>query len=281
DVLYEFVGALLEADRWPPQPQRDLPRIKRIATEHADRWRERVPPPNVEAERRRRRDLERTVEIFVNEQAGLGDLSRPLYLEASIGMPTEERTTDIDAPEPVRIDLPGGASVRAAARIDRIDRKRAGISGDAPAFLIMDYKSGSYTKSYDPPDIFGQGRLVQHVLYMVVAQSVLRARFGPEAQVDEFVFFFPGVRTHGRPIPHGRMIVPEGLQVIEKLCRLPAQGAFPATDDTELEDCRFCDYRGACMAVNRDLKALCGGTKRKLANRKNAPLRPFVELRRE
>ena len=110
-------------------------------------------------------------------------------------------------------------------------------------------------------------------------ESVLRAHFGPEAHVDEFVFFFPGVRTHGRPIVHARMIVPEGLEVIEKLCRLPARGAFPATD--EVSDCTFCDYRRSCQGVNRRLEVVCKSSERKMANGANTTLKPFVELRRD
>lgn len=277
DVLYEFVGDLLEAGEWPPDPARDLPRIAAIASAAADGWRQKVPPPNVEAERRRRRDLERAVEIFINEQARRGDRSRPVYIETGVGMPTEGRPTDLDAPGPVRVDLPGGSSIRARARIDRIDRLRESSSGGDPAFLIVDYKSGSYTKSYDPSDIFDQGRLVQHVLYMAVAESVLREHFGPDATVDEFIFFFPAARAHGRAIDFGRHIVPEGLEVIEKLCALPATGAFPATDN--VGDCMFCDYRRACQGVDRHLEVVCESTKRKLANDDNTVLRPFVELR--
>ncbi len=277
DVLYDFVVSLLEADEWPPDPARDLPRIGRIASAHADHWRHKVPPPSVEAQRRRRLDLERAAEIFVTEQARRGDESRPVYLEATVGMPTERRPTDIDAPEPVHVSLPGGSSIRARARIDRIDRKQPSRSGGGPVFLIWDYKSGSYTRSWDPPDLFGQGRLVQHVLYMALAESVLREHVDPEAEVDEFIFFFPGARTHGRRIDFGRIIVPQGLEVIEKLCALPARGVFPATDD--VNDCTFCDYRCACQGVSRRLQVVCASTTRKLANEGNTVLRPFVELR--
>ncbi len=112
---------------------------------------------------------------------------------------------------------------------------------------------------------------------MALAESVLREHFDPEAEVDEFIFFFPGARTHGRRIDFGRIIVPQGLEVIEKLCALPARGVFPATDD--VNDCTFCDYRCACQGVSRRLQVVCESTKRKLANEGNTVLRPFVELR--
>ena len=70
-----------------------------------------------------------------------------------------------------------------------------------------------------------------------------------------------------------------GLRVIERLCRLPAGGAFLASDDTK--DCRFCDYRSACQAVKTDLGALCAASKKKIDNPDNTALQPFVELRRD
>ncbi len=65
--------------------------------------------------------------------------------------------------------------------------------------------------------------------------------------------------------------------MIARLCRLPAAGAFPATDD--VEDCKFCDYEPACRAVHRNLDDLCAGSRRKMSNDKNKTLAPFVELR--
>lgn len=277
DVLYEFVAELLDSNAWPPDPQRDLPRMATIVERNAAAWRKKIAPPNTEAERRQREKLDRAAEIFVNEQARRGDRGRPVYLEATIGMPSEERPTDLNAPDPVSVALPGGGALRARARIDRIDRRRVGNPADDPIFSIVDYKSGSWTKGYDPPDAFGQGRLVQHVLYMAVVEAVLKAHLGAAARVDEFRFVFPGVRTHGREIEFGRAILPEGLAVVERLCTLAGSGAFPATDD--VEDCRFCDYRQACQAVNRDLKTICASTRRKMTP-ENRDLKPFVELRR-
>ena len=272
DVLFEFVGALIADDHWPPEPARDLPRMAAIVEAQAAATRRRVPPPGEDAYRRQRGELGHNGEIFVNEQALRAGTGRPVYLETSIGMPTELRGTDIDAPDPVAIALPGGGTIRGVARIDRIDR-------DGNAFVVYDYKSGSYTRVYDPGDPFQQGRVVQHVLYMVVAEAALRSQLDPAADVEGFRFLFPGVRTHGREIAFGRDIIEPGLREIERLCRLPAGGAFPATDD--VDDCRFCDYRSACQAVKTDLGALCAASGRKIDNADNAALKPFVELRRD
>ena len=114
---------------------------------------------------------------------------------------------------------------------------------------------------------------------MAVAEAALRAKVDPAAVVDGFRFLFPGVRTHGREIPFGRDIVEPGLREIKKLCRLPAEGVFAASDD--VDDCRFCDYRSACQAVERDLDDVCAASSRKIDNPDNTALKPFVELRRD
>ncbi len=271
DVLFEFVGALVADGHWPPEPARDLPRMAAIVEAKAAATRRRIPPPGEDAYRRQRGELDHNGEIFVNEQALQAGPGRPAYLETSIGMPTEARGTDIDAPDPVAVALPGGGTIHGVARIDRIDR-------DGNAFVVYDYKSGSYTRVYDPGDPFQQGRVVQHVLYMVVAETALRTQLDPAAVVESFRFLFPGVRTHGREIKFGRDIIEPGLREIEKLCRLPAGGVFPATDD--IDDCRFCDYRSACQAVKTDLGARCAASGQKIDNPDNTALRPFVELRR-
>ena len=128
EVVFEFGGALVAENTWPPQPDRDLPHMARIVQGHAEQARRSVPPPGEDAYRRQRRQLDRSAEIFVNEQARQTGPDRPVYLEASIGMPSEQRRTDIDAPEPVELPLPGGGAVRVRARIARSPGQSCSIS---------------------------------------------------------------------------------------------------------------------------------------------------------
>jgi len=272
DVLFEFVEILIADEHWPPDPARDLPRMAAVVEANVAATRRRIPPPGEDAYRRQRRELDHNGEIFVNEQAQKSRPGGPVYLEAAIGMPTTQRGTDLNAPDPVAVELPGGGTISGVARIDRIDR-------NGSVFTVYDYKSGSYMRPYDADDRFQQGRLVQHVLYMVVVEAVLRSKLDPAAQVKEFRFLFPGVRASGREIPFGRDIVEPGLRVIKSLCRLPADGVFLPTDD--VDDCRYCEYRSGCQAVKADLGSLCAASGRKIDNPDNTTLEPFVELRRD
>ena len=109
---------------------------------------------------------------------------------------------------------------------------------------------------------------------MLATQTTIKTY---QAAVDEFLYFFPSAAVHGRIVEYGRDIVAGGKAVIARLVELAARGAFVHTDDAG--DCEHCDYRGACQAVNPDLKAHCGQSARKLANRDNRAIEPFVELR--
>ena len=278
EVLYDFVGALRGAGLWPPDLDRDRPCLDGIVQGHLARARRQVPPPGEEPFVRQKHRLQRSAEIFVEERGGARrePRGRPEYLEAALGLPSQGAGTPLDTPDPIEIELPGGATIRARARLDRIDR----LAGSGPPrFAIWDYKSGGYVKPYDPPNLFDQGRLLQHVVYMATAEAALRAGVAPDAIVEGFYFFFPDPRTHGRPVGFPRDIVAPGLAVVEKLCAVAAGGAFVATNDQTLGDCRFCDYQTACRSVHPDLKDLCRGSARKMANPDNAALKPFVELR--
>ncbi|MHC4164717.1 MAG: PD-(D/E)XK nuclease family protein, partial [Planctomycetota bacterium] len=271
EVLYDFGGELIAQKRWPPDPKIDAPVMAAVIEKRVARWRAKVPPPGREPFERQRRRLERAAEVFLNE--GGGPQGEPRYLEAAIGLDPTGAGTALDVEQPVEVTLEGGP-ILVRGRLDRVDALSSGSYG------IIDYKSGRYVKSYDPGDVFDQGRLLQHVLYMVVAEKALRERVAPDAEVDGFTFFFPDVSTHGRPVFYPRATVTEGLEVIDKLCAMAARGVFPATEDTDLDDCRYCDYRPACRSVTPDLRALCEGARRKCAENKTGVLKEFADLRR-
>lgn len=278
EVLYDFVCDLIGRGVWPPDRSRDRATMQRAVEQRLGEWEWEIPPPGREALGRQRRELERAAQIFITEQARR-ERGGPLYLEAAVGMAPTGSGTDLDQAEPVRLRLPGGGEVRVRARLDRIDR-----IGRDDTFAVCDYKSGRSTRQYEGSDSFRQGRLLQHVLYMAVAEAVLRKRFGPAATVRGFEFFFPSQRIRGRSLPFDRAIVEEGLRIVETMCRLVAGGAFPATDGlagNRPVDCEHCDYRRACRAVQRDLRVLCNSSREKIdAAPADGPLGPFVELRR-
>ena len=72
------------------------------------------PPPGPSAFRQQMLQLIRTAQIFLVEEEELCRHSKPLFLEASVGMPPYERSSPLDALEPAIIPLPSGKTIRAA-----------------------------------------------------------------------------------------------------------------------------------------------------------------------
>lgn len=269
EVFYVFVSSLIAEGRLPLY-DRDLPRLIRILDDHVWRYEHLQPPPNASAFRRQLLQMTQAVRIFLLEEEILCRTSRPMFLEASVGMPSQGQPGPLDTPEPVEVLLPGGRRIRARARIDRVDRID---DGPEPVFSIWDYKTGS-TFKYESPDPFRQGRIVQHALYMMVAAALLKQKISPAARISHFGYFFPGGRSRGVRIVRPPQEIETAGRIIENLCRTVSEGSFPATNSFK-DDCRFCDYTSVCG----DPESVAAGAGRKLAHGENRELGPMRELR--
>jgi ATP-dependent helicase/nuclease subunit B len=123
-------------------------------------------------------------------------------------------------------------------RIDRIDKR---VSDGA--YVITDYKSGS-TWLYKQKDPFRQGRVVQHLLYVLAVGQCLKDAGEPGARVAAFRFLFPTAQTQGEGVVFEREQLEDGLEVLENLCDIAGAGCFTPTD--EANDCGYCDYALVC-----------------------------------
>ncbi|MDQ7784096.1 MAG: PD-(D/E)XK nuclease family protein [Desulfomonilaceae bacterium] len=269
EVFYSFMSEVIRR-KVRPTFEQDNGRLLDILMNQVERFADLSPPPGPSAFRRQLLMLTRAAVIFLVEEELATRSSWPVFLEASIGMPSDGKSTGLDMKEPMPIRLPGGRTIRARARIDRVD-----ILGDGSdrVFAVWDYKSGS-TMKYEDRDPFGQGRIVQHALYLEIVAAALRKRVDASAKVSHFGYFFPGSRSSGARIIRRPDDRETALRIVERLCATVAQGCFPATDDFK-RDCTFCDYAVICD----DLEAVAASSKRKLENMKNANLEPMRELR--
>lgn len=269
EVFYEFMSHVMER-RIRPQFERDKSKLFAVLMKHVERFADRYPPPGPSAFRRQILMLIQAAVVFLVEEELSARNSWPVFLEASIGMPAYGKPCDLHMKEPVSIRLPGGADMRARARIDRVD-----ILGDGSEkiFAIWDYKSGGTTK-YDNPDPFREGRVLQHALYMEIVAGALRKKISPSAQVSHFGYFFPGSRSFGARIIRRPDDRDTALGLMERLCTTVSDGCFIATDNAE-KDCTFCDYTMICD----DLEAVAAASKRKLENDENVNLKSMRELR--
>jgi ATP-dependent helicase/nuclease subunit B len=263
-VLCDFMTQLTAEGALPSR--RDEGRLLQVLGHWVERYAEEFPPPSVAAQRSQVAKLLRACKAFLAEEVERGNRYTPRYFEAAIGLPPTGEGTPLDWREPVSIPLGNDRTMRARGRIDRIDETGEG------RFALSDYKSGS-TYAYVKQQPFWQGRVVQHALYVALAQARFREAVSPEACVAEFSFFFAAGREPGTRLTYPVEELSEGLTVIDALCRLAAGGCYCATDDKD--DCTYCDYAAVC----RDTARLADAAQTKLANAANARLEPLRELR--
>ena len=249
-----------------PDAKRDEAPLLEILQSRIDRYRTEIPPPSEAVFRREVSQLRRTARIFLREEElycrETGN--RPMFMEVSIGMKSEERRTVLDTDEPVEIKLPDGGSLRVRGRIDRIDQ----VAGTEPnLFAIWDYKTGGTWKFTQEPRPFWAGRVVQHALYTMVMTNRLKALAGE----------FPGAKSRAV-----RLLLSERERRRRK-DRIHAQAArsrrrgsgrdWPRSHRAARswrrikhdKDCNFCDYAGICG----DVASVAQASDRKLKSPSN------------
>ena len=202
---------------------RHRPVLDAIAVRHIDREARTIPPPSAAVFESERGDILESMRVFLAAEERRGPEVEPLEFEKEFG--AEE------------FDLGGGRSFLLRGFIDRLDR-----TGPA-SYRVLDYKTGSYAP-YENLVAFGRGRVIQHALYAVVAEGLLRrGRAGPRARVTESGYFFPTRRGEGREIMvHG--FDRDRLQrLLSDLLRLIEKGYFIAGTEAK---CGFCDFAPVC-----------------------------------
>jgi ATP-dependent helicase/nuclease subunit B len=274
DVFRAFMAEITREGR-PPDYSRDEAPLIGMLDESIEILKAEYPPPNPEIFERERRDMHRTARIFLVEEEKFCRTSLPRFFEAAIGVPPEGSGTPLDTPEPVHLTLPGGFTIRARGRIDRVDE----VPGsDEKRFTVWDYKTGGAYRYMDlqarrPPDPYDRGRLVQGIFYMALAEDRLRAALSPEASVILFGYFFPGIQAHGERIQWEARDLREGRTVIAQLLDMLRQGCFAFSDDEK--DVRYSDYLAAFGDTRKAARQIAG----KLENPDNRSLEAFAALR--
>ncbi len=117
--------------------------------------------------------------------------STPVFFEVPFGMPEEKPGSDMGTADPVMIDLGHGVSFPLRGQIDRIDEMGKDI------YCIWDYKTGS-ARGYEDQKYLYKGRQVQHALYAIAAEKILRDRLGGDPRVLSSGYYFPTKRGEGR-----------------------------------------------------------------------------------
>jgi hypothetical protein len=267
EVFRQFMAALA-AEEKRPEFARDQQQLGAILEECIGRYRREVPPPNENAYRRQYWELIRTAKMFLQDEEQFCRTSQPRFFEVSLG--TGRKSTGecspLDSEVPIKIDLGDGKCLWAKGFIDRVDET------GPHRFSVWDYKSGS-DYSYSQANPFNEGRRVQGVMYLHMAQAALRQKLDPLATVDGFGYYFPGERTYGLRLHWTAAELDPGIPILKRLCALIGAGAFVATNNAN--DCNFCDFKSICG----DPKQVASESQRLLADFAIDPLQRFKELR--
>lgn len=113
----------------------------------------------------------------------------PREFELQFGRRRSGQVSACSREEPVEFALGGGAVVRLAGRIDRVD-----VTEDGSAARILDYKTGSLAGA-PKANSFDGGRALQLPLYIVAAREL----FGG-VEIDYAAYWFIGERGQGKRV---------------------------------------------------------------------------------
>jgi RecB family exonuclease len=229
-----------------------------------------MPPPAGVVFARERDDIRRDLSLFLDaEEKAAARGVTPVGFEVAFGTRDSGDEEPLGQADPVELRLPG-ARFLLNGRIDRIDRLPGG------AYQVVDYKTGSlYWPAYRK--VFRHGRLLQHALYAVAAESLLRASIDPTARVRSGRYAFVTAKGAGRSRVIERPPDSDLGRVLAALLDIAGAGAFMARADTrDRRTCEFCDFSDLCGGPSAVTRA-----EAKLGNAANKALDPYRRLLEE
>jgi ATP-dependent helicase/nuclease subunit B len=216
-----------------------------MAGELIDRYKAAAPPPSDVVFKRESSDIFDSCDVFLTTEESNQE-STPVFFEVPFGLPGEEGWSDLGALDSVRIDLGQGISFYLRGRIDRIDIMKKDI------YRIWDYKTGS-PRGYDDHRYLCGGRQIQHALYAIAAEKILKDKLGGDPRVESSGYYFPTKRGEGRRVIRTETDRTQIVSLMSHLFNILKSGAFVATDNKE--DCIFCDYAEVCDAAKAVARA--------------------------
>ena len=122
-------------------------------------------------------------------------------------------------------------------RIDRVDRVKE------HEYEVWDYKTGS-NYGYKEEGFLDGCRHLQHALYALAAELILRKKGDKKAKVVRSGYFFPSPKGEGLRIAKIQDKRERVYQALGDLFELLRTGVFPASCDKD--PCGICDYTAVC-----------------------------------
>lgn len=264
DVFRRFVQHLIDHEE---HANVDLHRslLRDMLVHELTIWQSLVPPPTEYAYRRQRREAEAMTHVLLLEEAEYHK-GTPRFVEASCGTPLDDEAAPIARVEPVPLNLPGNRVLHLSGRIDRIDEV------GPHEYYIWDYKTGRYwDKKFLSKDPYDAGRLLQHAVYIHLANAMLKTH-DPDARVVGAGYIYPRLDGARRVFASSELLTNLPI-TIGHLVDIVATGAF-------LPGCEFGDYGiSDYKAVHGDRKHTAQRYNAKLTGSSDPLLTPMRRLR--
>jgi hypothetical protein len=218
------------------EAKKHLPLIQETAEKIIARYKEEIPPPSKGIFVKERAEVMQALDVFLAAEETLGKRVEPLMFEVVFGI-AEEGEKGRGMEEPVEVSLGPDRSFRLRGRIDRIDRVGSG------RYRVVDYKTGRYSR-YDKLQCFGRGRTLQHVLYALAAEEILK-KTGVEMRprVVESGYYFPTRRGEGKEVTVKEFDRETLRALLGELLDIVTKGYFIVGPDVV---CDYCDFLPIC-----------------------------------
>lgn len=267
-VFQEFLITLRDKGERPSMnTHREM--IRTILNDHVLKQRDINPPFHEYAYERDLYLLQKATDIFLNREEEFCISSIPEYFEVNIGIPYEVRATELDSKTPICLELPADKTIRVRARIDRIDKT---AKTNPPVYSVWDYKTGR-SRRYDRNDPFKKGRIVQNILYLLIAEKQLTGKVTNTASVSHFGYFFTSLSEMGQRISWPASLLKTGKEYLITLADMIRDGCFLSS--FEENDLKYTDYED--VLIDKDLAM--EQAMKKFKNQENTALESMRRLR--
>ncbi|HEY5561608.1 MAG TPA: PD-(D/E)XK nuclease family protein [Clostridiaceae bacterium] len=210
--------------------------INSIGEEFIDIYKMEIIPPSEIVFQQERSEILQCCRVFLISEEEENSKAAPCYFELSFGR--EDDNDEIGVIDKVEISLKNNSKIYIKGIIDRVDKEAEGL------YRIIDYKTGS-SYNYDNADVFKEGRQLQHALYSVALEQILRDKaICISPRVIEAGYIFPTLKGKGGRYMRNQENRDEFYEILDMLLVHLEKGSFHMTNN--LADCRYCDYKDIC-----------------------------------
>jgi len=252
-IFKEFMQSLKDNKDFPVVYAKHKPLLDKIVNDKIKIKKGEIPPPTENSVKRQFREIQRVANIFLRQEEETSKTRTPYIFE--LGVEKEDK---------VELKLDDDNSIYISGKIDRVDKTKNG-------YLLLDYKTG-LSNRYKEKGLFNQGRILQHFIYIKIAESYLK-----DLKTLGFEYLFLSDKEQGKRLSYQKEELEEqGKEIISKLCQIISNGCFINTNQED--DCKYCEYPLICG----DSDYISELSNNKLVNTdSNENLKKFCELRKD